>query len=109
MGPLGSFIQFAAGSKWNCGRKGSAASVAARSNVSEQGFPNDNGPKRGASDVATPAEIAERKSRRERRKFRRWARWFFKIGNSLKRRDGELQAQDSSWRASRARSKKRRP
>src|SRR5579871_1121458 len=30
MGPLGSFIQFLAGRRWNCGRRGSEASFLAR-------------------------------------------------------------------------------
>src|SRR5258708_24537355 len=36
IGPLGSFIQFFSGSKWNCGRSGSAASLRARSSAAEK-------------------------------------------------------------------------
>src|SRR6266404_5401073 len=36
IGPLGSFIQFFAGSRWNCGRSGSAARRPAKSSAAEK-------------------------------------------------------------------------
>src|SRR6266478_2717367 len=63
IGPLGSFIQFLAGSRWNCGRSGSAARRACK----ESSAKNRNAERRKGENAAKEPETpaAFKNARRE--------------------------------------------